>query len=342
MIRSSIFLLCLLPVLLFSSPLSADKTDVVVLQNGDKITGELKGLHRGKLEFSTDSMGTVFIEWDDIEAIISSTGQSVELSDGQRYYGPLAKAENEDTVQINTEQGTVDLSTLDVVSMYPVEAGFWDRLDVNVSLGFSWDKASSVGRYSVGLETEYRDPRFITRASFSTELTTQTERDDTSRSVADILHNVFKPNKRYVTYFGSVESNDELGLDYRALAGVGYGWVPIRSNRNWFSLAGGFDVNRERSSDGVEETNVEAVGMVSYEYYKYNDPERRFTTNLVLFPSLTDFGRVRAQFNSDFRLEFLDDLFWIFDVFATYDSEPLDGEASNSDYGVTSSFAYKF
>ena len=61
---------CLL-ALLFSPLARAEKTDIVVLKNGDKITGEVKGLERGKLEFSTDSMGTVSIEWEDIQEILS-------------------------------------------------------------------------------------------------------------------------------------------------------------------------------------------------------------------------------------------------------------------------------
>lgn len=342
MIRFPFRTLCLFLTLVFSSLLYADKTDVVVLHNGDKITGEVKGLELGRLEFSTDSMGTVYIEWNDIDAIISTTGQSIELTDGRRFYGPLAKSEDANMVQVNTMLGPMEVRSTEVVSMYPVEAGFWDRLDISARIGFSWDKASSVGKYNIGLDTEYRDPRFITRANFTTEITTQREADDTARASASVLHNVFKPNKRFTSYFASVEQNDELGVSYRALAGAGYGWSPLRTNQQWFSLVAGLSVNRERSTEGAEEVNLEAVGVISYEYFKYSDPERRFTTNLRVFPSLTDAGRVRAEFNTDFRLEFLDDLFWVFDIFASYDSDPLDGEASTSDYGVTSSFSYKF
>ena len=80
------FLLILLMVL-FSHTAWAQKTDIVYLKNGDRITGEVKNLSRGKLELSTDHMGTVFIEWDKIQQLISNTGQSIELTDGQRYYG---------------------------------------------------------------------------------------------------------------------------------------------------------------------------------------------------------------------------------------------------------------
>ena len=320
----------------------AEKTDVVFLHNGDRITGEVKGLSRGKLEFKTDHMGTVFIEWDDIRKIISPTGQAVELANGQRFYGPLSKSENEDMLLIDTVGGAAGVSTMDVIGMYPVEAGFWDRLDLSARLGFSWDKGSAVGRYTLGLDADYRHQNFKTNANISMEVTTQEGRDDTSRASFNANHVVFKPNKRFVDYFGGMEKNDELGLDLRALIGVGYGWVPIRSNKNWFSYAVGLDVNREIPKEGERETNLEAVGMLNYEYYKYSSPERKFTVRLLVFPSITDFGRWRADFTTDFRLEFIDDLFWVLDFYASLDSEPISKDASNSDYGFTSSIAYKF
>jgi hypothetical protein len=320
----------------------AAKTDVVYLKNGDRITGEVKQMLRGKLEFKTDHMGTVLIDWGDILEIVSDTGQAIELTNGQRFYGPLAKPESDDMLAIETDGGQVGVNTMDVIGMYPVEANFWDRLDITASLGFSWDKGSSVGRYNLGLETEYRHKDFITRAGISAEVTTQEGRDDTSRANLTINQLAFKQNKRFIDYFGNLEKNDELGVDLRALAGAGYGWVPIRSNSNWFSIAGGLDVNHEIPTQGEAETNLEAVGMLKYEYYKYSSPQRKFNVSLLIFPSLTDFGRVRATFGTDYRLELFADFFWVMDFYLNYDSDPISANASHSDYGIISSLAYKF
>ena len=48
---------------------AADKTDVVTLVNGDRLTGEIKGLEQGKLSFKTDATGTITIEWDKIATL---------------------------------------------------------------------------------------------------------------------------------------------------------------------------------------------------------------------------------------------------------------------------------
>lgn len=335
-------ILCLLVLIACSASTWAAKTDVVLLKSGDRVTGEIKSLERGKLTLSTDHMGTLSIDWVAIEEIFSSTGQAIELTNGQRFYGPLAKRENDEMMMVNTEQGAVGLSTGDIVNMYPVEAGFWDRLDVIADLGFSWDKGSNVGKYNVGISTEFRNPRFINRASFKSEITTQEGRSTTSRATLDELHLVFHQNKRYHAFFGSMENNDELGIDLRVLAGAGYGAVPIRSQRSWLSIGAGLATNHEIPVEGSAETNLEGVGMLTFDYYKYSDPERSLRSDLRIFPSLTDFGRWRATFDMDFRLELIADLFWKMGFYSSYDSDPISRDGASSDYGVTSSLGYKF
>jgi hypothetical protein len=337
-------ILCLLLLVTCSLSAWAAKTDIVVLKNGDRITGEVKNLERGKLQFSTDTMGTVYIEWEDIQQIFSSVGQAIELTNGQRFYGPLAKSESEEIMLVKTNEGPVGLSTTDIVSMYPVEATFWDRLDISADLGFSWDKASNVGKYTIGLKSELRNPRFINRNTFSSELTTQQGRDDTARASFDALHLVFHQDKRYHAFFGTAENNDELGVDLRVLVGAGYGAIPIRSQRSLLSIGAGLALNHEIPTEGESHDNLEAVGMLTYDYFKYSDPERSFTSNLRVFPSLTDSGRWRATFDLDFRFELVKDFYWRLNFYSSYDSDPISEEAatSTSDYGVTSSLGYKF
>lgn len=334
---------CLLLLLACCSfPVQAAKTDVVYLNNGDRITGEIKTLSRGKLEFSTDHMGTVFIEWTDIKDIVSDKGQAVELTNGQRFYGPLGKTEDENTLVVQTGEGQVGVSHEDVFGMYAVEAGFWDRLDLSASVGVGWDKGSDVGKYNMSLDGVFRDPRFITRASFDTVITTQEGRDDTTRSLLNLSHLAYREQKFYRQVFGNLESNDELGIDLRALLGAGIGWMPIRSQTSLFTLGFGLAANHELPTQGEAETNVELVGSLNYEYFRYSDPERDFSTNLTVYPNLTDRGRWRATFDTALRWELYSDLFWKMSFYATYDNQPLSEGASSSDYGVNSSLGYKF
>ena len=109
-------------------------------------------------------------------------------------------------------------------------------------------------------------------------------------------------------------------------------------------LTAGLDVNHEIPVEGDSEMNLEAVARISYNYFRFSDPERSVDIGLTVFPSITDFGRWRADFTTDFRLEVVEDLFWVFSLYANYDSDPIseEDEVSQSDYGVRSSLSYKF
>ena len=41
----------------------AQKTDVVYLTNGDRITGKVSEMTQGQMKFETDTMGYVYIRW---------------------------------------------------------------------------------------------------------------------------------------------------------------------------------------------------------------------------------------------------------------------------------------
>ena len=56
---------------------SADN-DVVFFHNGDRLTGEVKSLERGKFRFKTAATDTISIEWDDVAYLSSDQNIQVE------------------------------------------------------------------------------------------------------------------------------------------------------------------------------------------------------------------------------------------------------------------------
>ena len=73
-----------LSISLAAAPLQArSKTDVVHMKNGDKITCEIKNLERGRLSIKIDYMiGTLLVDWNEVDRIESSQGFQVLWSDG--------------------------------------------------------------------------------------------------------------------------------------------------------------------------------------------------------------------------------------------------------------------
>ena len=87
-------LLVLIALLPLSAAVAAPKTDVVVFQNGDRLTGEVKGLDRGRLSFDTDATGTIAIEWARVKSVDTAGEERGDLQGspgrcrGVRLHGP--------------------------------------------------------------------------------------------------------------------------------------------------------------------------------------------------------------------------------------------------------------
>ena len=58
--------------------------DVVILKNGDRLTGEIKGLKSGELEFKADYMAeSVSLDWARVERLESKSTFMIFLVDGK-------------------------------------------------------------------------------------------------------------------------------------------------------------------------------------------------------------------------------------------------------------------
>ena len=113
-------------------------SDVVVIDNGDRLTGEVKSLERGRLRFKTDATDTVSIEWDNVAYLSSDQNIQVETDSGTRHLGHLARADETRRILVQTPDGTVDLDADTVVLMTPIEESGISRLDGDITAGLNF------------------------------------------------------------------------------------------------------------------------------------------------------------------------------------------------------------
>jgi hypothetical protein len=73
------------------------RSDVVSLANGDRITGEVVRLDRGRLEFKTDDAGTLYLEWDKLTSVVATRLVEVMTTDGRLFLGTLAQTTDRST-----------------------------------------------------------------------------------------------------------------------------------------------------------------------------------------------------------------------------------------------------
>ena len=121
---------CLILLLPAVPALSAPKTDVVILENGDRLTGEVKSLARGKLRFKTDATDTISIEWDKVAYLSSNQNMQVETAEGKRYLGRLQRGEIENQTVVTSRSGLVSLDSQSVSDSADSEASQRQSLDL--------------------------------------------------------------------------------------------------------------------------------------------------------------------------------------------------------------------
>jgi len=159
--------------LLAASSALAQRTDELVLWNGNTITGEVKSLQQGKLKFKTDHAGTIYIEWEFINALASSSFYDVENQDGVHYYGSLSKAEESGFLMVLGPTGPVVLDMDMVVTIAPIKKTFWNRVDGSLNIGASYTSADSILQYSLEGDATYRQRKHsekITLSSIQTRI----------------------------------------------------------------------------------------------------------------------------------------------------------------------------
>ena len=169
--RAACFLVVLLAIAAAIGPspaTAAPKTDVVVLRNGDRITGEIKSLDYNQLKLSTDHMGTIYIEWDKIERVQTDQYLLLERADGSRAYGQLADGGSDARLLVRSDPAgpPVPVAMAEVVRARPIEGGdFIDRLDGYVSAGFDLSQSGDNTSldFAGGLVVPHAGPRVVGR-----------------------------------------------------------------------------------------------------------------------------------------------------------------------------------
>lgn len=330
-------------LLLFSLSSYADeKTDIVILKNGDRITGEVKNLEAGLLELNTDTMGTVHIEWRFISKLISDKTLSVETVDGSRWLGQLQKNIEGDHIVVSTDQGPIDMSSDEVVAVWPVAATILDKMDLDMSLGFDYSKATDITNFNLGVNFLHRSDERFTEASLRSDITRQQEGDEQNRQDFRLSQTYLRPEKKFRTWLMGLESNEALGINLRLYGGAALGKYLVKTNNKVFYFSGGVLATLEAPDRGESEANLEALGAIRYRFFRYASPERNFDTSFSVFPSITDLGRVRFNLRSTFKLKFLNDFFWSMELYATHDNKPLSTVAEKTDYGVITALGWSY
>lgn len=101
-------------VVMFASPAVAD---VVIMKNGDRLTGTVTRFREGKLDLSTSYAGTVTIDADAVESLVTESEVTVLMKDYTRLIGRLGIDDGRATVTTDLDASPTQIDAKRVASL---------------------------------------------------------------------------------------------------------------------------------------------------------------------------------------------------------------------------------
>ena len=312
----------------------AQKTDKVFLKNGDVVTGEIKSMKLAKLNFDMNGPGIISIKWEEIVRLTSDKMFQVSMQSGEVLVTKL------DSSFFETKNIRLD----DIVEIVPIKNKFIKRLSGDINLGFNYTKSSDILQFNFGSAITYRIPKNEINFKLNTVITKSASDTVASKKQDATIGGLKTLNKRYylMSYLGW-ESNTQLGLDNRYLLAGGAGKIIFIDNQQRLLTGAGLSYNREQFNDSSTfKGNLEAAVLIEFKKFHYSFPKINIDAQYVLYPGLSDWGRIRMNLSINTSIEILKDFLVGLTFYDNFDNRPSTNAASQNDYGLTFTIGYKF
>jgi hypothetical protein len=320
------------------SPFTLKRTfypDIILLNNGDRITGKIISFEQGRLKIDAQGPGVVSIKWYKIKTMGGGSRIfEVEDIDGDIYFGELTFSNR--ILEFNIYGDSILGISLDHVSkIFPLEEKWYRGLKGNLGGGLSYTKSDNVFR----LNAEYNIYYVLSKWRFINELsyisTTINKADPSVRSDLNFQAQYTLPNK-WLLYGLNVNSkNDELGIDSRISFGTGGGNSIVQTENQRLILLSGILTNFEKDVDETNtKTNIEWPFTIQHVIFNFENPNLSINTSLSSFVGLTEKSRLRFDGSTDITWEFINNFKLQLSLYYNFDNKDIETKSSSKDYGT--------
>lgn len=340
-----------LAALVLTTPLFArEKTDVLVMKNGDRMTCEVKGLDAGVLYVSFDYIdGTTSVEWSKVARLESKQLFIVKTEDGSVYTGSLNTPETPvgQPVKIEiveTPEKEVTINSPQIVGITETSEKFWQRFNGQLNFGVIYSKGNSSTQYNFGSQAEYMRERWSAQASVSSNLSSSSGASASTRNLLNFGSSRLLPwNEYFYAGLGSFLQSSAQGITLQTTIGGGVGRYFKNTNQSKISVLGGLawqSTNYQPTVVPLGTQNLAAaVIAANFSFFRFS--KTNLTATATLFPDLTQAGRVQFTTNTTYYVKLIGNLSWNVSFYGNWDSRPPAG-FSGSDYGSSSGLSWTF
>ena len=334
-------------VLLLTTPLFArESTDVIIMKNGDHLTGEIKGLNAGVLYMSMKYiLGTSSVQWSNVARLESKQLFLVKTEDGSVYTGTLNTADTTGSrpmeIAVVETSGKEVINSERIVEMDTTSSKFFQRFNGNINTGIIYSKGNESTQYNLGSEISYPRPRWGAAASYNSTLSSSTGTTASTRNQVDAdVFRLLRWDNWFYEGLGSFLQSSEQGIVSQATFGGGVGRYLTNSNSARVSLAGGFvGQNTVYQSNIVTQNLGSGLLAANLQFFRFN--KTNGSLQAALMPAFSEPGRVKFNLNATYYIKLTGKLSWNASFYGNWDNRPPNG-LSGSDYGSSSGFSWTF
>jgi Protein of unknown function, DUF481 len=334
-------------VFLSGTPLFAlESSDVIVMKNGDRLTGEIKGLSAGVLYISIDYiLGTSSVEWSKVAHLESKQLFVIRTENGSMYTGTLkttnAPGGQPMEIAVAETSGKAVIESPKIVQMEVTSAKFFQRFNGSINTGVIYSKGNESTQYNLGSQIEYPRERWGADASFNSTLSSSTGATASTRNQFDVdAYHLVRWNNWFYKGLGGVLQSSEQGIVRQTTFGGGVGRYLKNSNLSRISVLVGFAGQNTAYQQDIPSQNL-AFGVVAANLQFFRFDKTNSSINAILMPGISDPSRVKFNLNATYYIKLTGNLSWNVSVYDNWDSKPPAG-LSGTDYGSSSGLSWTF
>lgn len=315
----------------------------LTLNNGDKLSGELKQLSDDTLIFVSGVFGEVKIPWKDVRQLDSDDGVRVQLSDGSQLKGRMTlEAGGSVAVESGTGSAVPDkLTRADVTALNPPIVDnarkYSGRADVGgtINRGNSTDEQLHINAELIG---KTPGDRYTVELEVNEGKSANIETVSNSRLLGK--YDYFLSAKNYAYVSGKAERDDFADLSLRTALGGGYGHQFSDSERYKFATEIGLNYINEYYNNSPNESFPALTLGLKYDR-KFFDDKLVFFENLTIDASLKDTSDTLVRNRVGIRVPIAGGVTLSTQFNVDYDNQPAPGK-KKADTALVFSVGYGF
>lgn len=313
--------------------------DSLKLKNNDIIVGELKSMVNGIVTMKTSYSDKDFrIEYINIKEIYLDQSFLINLVNRSHYLGK-ATSVREGIVEISSNGLTFETNIENIIQLKAIDTKFWSRFSGNIDLGFNLTKSNNFNQFSLGSGIKYDSEIWNFSASYSSLLTNQDNVDEIKRVEWNVDAQRYIIKEWFAIVDVSFLSNTEQALKGRVSTLGGIGKYVIRTNRLFLGVRVGVNYNIETYFDeSLDKKSTEANLAANFNMFEFGD--FNLTTDFTAYPSLSESGRFRLDYNLALKYDLPWDFYIKLDFAVNYDNQPAI-EGNDFDYIFNSGLGWE-